>query len=104
MALLLTFGCLNSEGLWAYSLHPNYFGEALFWLGMACLGHAQEVDPLYSNKPIWTPFQEWIGSIVMFVFFRISAHLMDMRNLKHRDGYETAMRETSSLIPFFSFA
>lgn len=30
-------GRFISEGLWAWSRHPNYFGEILLWVGMAVL-------------------------------------------------------------------
>lgn len=33
-------GRLLDSGLWAYSRHPNYFGEALLWTGIALVGVA----------------------------------------------------------------
>ena len=35
----------------------------------------------------------------MFTFFRISAMMMDNRNLEHREGYDVVMKEVSALIP-----
>jgi len=33
-------GCVLDSGLWRWSRHPNYFGDALFWWGIWLLGGA----------------------------------------------------------------
>jgi steroid 5-alpha reductase family enzyme len=81
------------HGLWNYSRHPNYFGEWLFWVGVALLGVAAES----SSRP-W--LARWGGACGMFLFFRVSAMLMDRRMMKHRPAeFHHEMRCTSALIP-----
>jgi steroid 5-alpha reductase family enzyme len=78
------------EGLWKYSRHPNYFGECLFWLGLSIIAYAGEIDI--------SPFRAWSGSIVMFIFFRVSAHLTDQRMLINRGKkYQHVMDSVSPL-------
>jgi len=81
------------EGLWAYSRHPNYCCEATFWFGMALAADAG--DGARAIKWRWA----WTGSIIMFIFFRISGALMDARSLKHRKGYGKVMTEIPGLLP-----
>ena len=81
------------EGFWGYSRHPNYFGEALFWFGMALIGHA-------GNPSVESWLSKWGGSVMFFIFFRVSAHLTDQRMLKNRGKhYEVVIKEVSALIP-----
>jgi len=81
--------CCRS-GLWSWSRHPNYFGEALFWLGIALIGFAENQQEGFG----WS----WGGSIAMFLFFRLSCHLTDQRNLKRKPGYSTVMNEVSAFV------
>ena len=79
-------------GLWAWSRHPNYFGEALFWTGIALIGYADDPDREW--------YLCWYGAAVMMSFFHVSAWLTDRRMLVTRGpAYEQVMRETSALVP-----
>jgi steroid 5-alpha reductase family enzyme len=85
------------RGLWRYSRHPNYFGEWLFWVGVALLGVAAEGAP----RP-W--LHRWGGAAGMLAFFRGAAALMDGRMLRHRPAeFRQEMRCTSALIPMPRF-
>jgi steroid 5-alpha reductase family enzyme len=81
-----------SEGMWKYSRHPNYFGEVLFWIGLA-------VFSLSSDSFIW-----WIlpgPVIVLMMFLFISVPMTDKRMLQRRRGYREYYKKTSGLIPWF---
>ncbi|MDX2301766.1 MAG: DUF1295 domain-containing protein [Microscillaceae bacterium] len=80
------------KGLWAYSRHPNYFGEIMFWWGLFFFALAQSLDN-------W-----WMGAgalaiTLMFVF--ISLPMIDKRMLERRNNYQEKMRRVSTLIPWF---
>jgi len=79
-------------GVWAYSRHPNYFGELSFWWGIFLLGYA--ANPAY----LWT-IAGAIGITILFGF--ISVGMMDRRMLKKRPHYKEYMQRVSPIIPWF---
>jgi steroid 5-alpha reductase family enzyme len=80
------------SGLWAYSRHPNYFGEVLFWWGLYLF--ALSADPGY-----WWVL---IGPVtVTLLFLFVSVPMMDRHMLKKRESYADRMDKISALVPWF---
>ena len=85
-------GEIMTRGLWAYSRHPNYFGEITFWWGIYLFGLA--AAPAYW----WTV----IGPVLVTVLFAVvSVPLMDKRNLAKRPGYAAIKKKIPALFPWF---
>jgi steroid 5-alpha reductase family enzyme len=82
------------QGLWKYSRHPNYFGEALFWVSMVPFAVAGGLVRAH-------PLLVFAGPILMAAFFRYSCRLMDVRSLERRPDYARAIAETSAMIPWW---
>jgi steroid 5-alpha reductase family enzyme len=84
-------GSFISSGLWAWSRHPNYFGELGFWWGLMLFG-------LAAAPAQWL----WIvpGALAMSLMFVFaSIPLMDQRSLERRPAYAEHMRKVSALLP-----
>jgi steroid 5-alpha reductase family enzyme len=84
-------GSFITSGLWAWSRHPNYFGEVSFWWGLMLFG-------LAAAPAQWG----WIvpgalGMTAMFLFASIP--LMDERSCARRPAYREHMRRVSALVP-----
>ncbi len=81
-----------STGLWAYSRHPNYFGEMLFWWGLYLFGLA--AAPSYG----WAI----VGPLAITLMFRfISLPMIETRMRERRPDFEVHARRTSMVIPWF---
>lgn len=78
------------EGLWRYSRHPNYFGNATLWFGIWLIA-------LQTGSAWWTV----IGPVVMtFFLLKVSGVALTEKNVKKsRPGYEEYMERTSAFIP-----
>jgi steroid 5-alpha reductase family enzyme len=83
---------LLETGLWAWSRHPNYFGEVLFWWGLGLFGMAATPEPL---AMLGGP----VAMTCLFVF--ISVPMMDRHLAANRPGYAERRRRVSRLVPWF---
>jgi steroid 5-alpha reductase family enzyme len=80
------------SGLWAWSRHPNYFGELSFWWGLMLFGLAAAPEAWWWVMP---------GAVAMTgMFWFASIPLMDARSIARRPAYGEYMREVSALVPF----
>ena len=85
-------GEIMKTGLWAYSRHPNYFGEWLFWAGLALFGVAAVPASWWWTVP---------GSIAMLVMFlAASIPMIDKRSLQRRPEYSEHMKRVSGFLPW----
>jgi steroid 5-alpha reductase family enzyme len=77
-------------GLWAWSRHPNYLGEMLFWIGLA----------LFSLAAAGFVWWCWIGAAAMVALFLSSSIPMkETRMLARRPAYAERQRRVSLLLP-----
>ncbi len=79
------------RGLWAWSRHPNYFGEIGFWFGLLLFGLAAYPEGWY-----WQIIG-FIAMTAMFVFASIPT--MERRSLERRPDYQQIIDSVSMLVP-----
>lgn len=84
-------GKVMDRGLWRYTRHPNYFGDACVWWGLflvAC--------------------DHWIGLLTMpsallmsyFLVMKTGKPLLEQRLARTREGYAEYVARTSGFVPF----
>ena len=83
-------GAVMDRGLWRYTRHPNYFGDACAWWGIFLVAA--------ETRDAWPGV---IGPIVMtFLLLRVSGVALLERSLtKRRPGYEDYVARTSAFLP-----
>jgi len=85
-------GEVLDRGLWAYTRHPNYFGETLIWWGIFLIALA-------------TPYGYWsvYGPIVITVLLlRVSGvTLLEQHQVQRKPQYAEYIRTTSAFVPWF---
>ena len=86
-------GEIMKTGLWALSRHPNYFGEWLFWAGLALFGLAAVPSAW------WWVLPGAIAMLVMFLFASIP--MIDKRSVERRPEYQAHMARVSGFVPWF---
>lgn len=83
-------GKIMDQGLWKYTRHPNYFGEATMWWGIFLIGISAGVSILSIISPLT------ITSLLLFV----SGVPMLEKSMKDKPGYKEYADRTSIFIPF----
>lgn len=82
-------GQVLDRGLWRYTRHPNYFGEALLWWGYGALALAAGAW--------WALFSPLLMTLLLL---RVSGVTMLERSLKKdKPGYAEYIARTSAFIP-----
>lgn len=84
-------GQVMDRGLWRYTRHPNYFGDATVWWGIFLVS-------LGAGGWAWLGV---IGPVVMTTLLRrvSGVTLLEKSLVKRRPGYEDYVRRTSPFLP-----
>jgi steroid 5-alpha reductase family enzyme len=83
-------GTVMDRGLWRYTRHPNYFGDACVWWGIALVAAESGLGAIGI-----------VGALVMTVLLRrVSGVTLLERSLtKRRKGYDDYIARTSPFVP-----
>ena len=85
-------GKVMDTGLWKYTRHPNYFGDALIWWGFFFFTFPVEGGWRYIFSPI----------LMTFLLMRISGAALLESSLKEtKPGYKEYIEKTSAFFPWF---
>jgi steroid 5-alpha reductase family enzyme len=83
-------GRVLDSGLWRYSRHPNYFGDAVVWWGFYSIAVAA--------GGWWTAFAP---AIMTLLLTRVSGvPLLEKGLAASRPGYSEYVRRTSAFVPW----
>jgi steroid 5-alpha reductase family enzyme len=83
---------LLTDGLWAYTRHPNYFGESLIWWGFFAIAVSNRGNIWLIVSPL----------VITFLLLRVSGVTLLKKSMvtAHTD-YEEYKQNTSAFIPWF---
>jgi steroid 5-alpha reductase family enzyme len=84
-------GRLMTSGLWRYSRHPNYFGEAAMWWGLFVFALDSPAGWLTVASPLLiTVLLVWVSGVPLLE-----------RKYRGRPDFEAYARRTSVFVPWF---
>jgi steroid 5-alpha reductase family enzyme len=82
-------GKIMTHGLWRYTRHPNYFGDAVQWWGFFIFTVA--------SGNLWSVFSPLL---MTFLLMRVSGVTLLEKTMKTRPGYEEYIRNTNAFLPW----
>ena len=82
-------GQIMDRGLWAWTRHPNYFGDSAMWWGIWLI-----------SAEAWPGVLTVLSPVLMTYFLAVAtgARLLE-RTMSHRPGYAAYQQRTSFFIP-----
>jgi steroid 5-alpha reductase family enzyme len=85
-------GAVLDQGLWRYTRHPNYFGDATMWWGMYALAASTDGGWLTVLSP----------SLMTWLLMRVSGVTLLEDSLKaSKPGYRAYIARTPAFFPWF---
>jgi len=85
-------GKVMDRGLWAYTRHPNYFGESLIWWGIFLI-------TLSTPNNLWTVISP---VTITFLLLKVSGvTLLEKTMVEKRPAYRAYKENTSAFFPWF---
>jgi steroid 5-alpha reductase family enzyme len=85
-------GRVMEGGLWRYTRHPNYFGDAAVWWGLGLIA-------LATPAALWTLYAP---ALMTLLLVRVSGvPLLEKKLAETRPGYREYIERTSSFMPWF---
>lgn len=83
-------GTVMDRGLWRYTRHPNYFGDATVWAGLYLIAAEHWIGALTIASPV---LMAW------FLSFKTGKPLLEKQLAATKPGYADYMARTSGLFP-----
>ena len=84
-------GKLMQSGLWAYSRHPNYFGEAVQWWGILLVA--------------WSGGASWAAVVspvtITFLLLYVSGVPLLEKSMAKKPGFQEYAQKTHKFFPWF---
>ena len=84
-------GRIMKYGLWRYTRHPNYFGEAVMWWGIFLIA----LSVRYGWTAVISPL------VITFLLLRVSGVIMLEKKYKENEEYAAYAQRTSAFLPWF---
>ena len=85
-------GKVMNRGLWAYTRHPNYFGDAVVWWAFFLIALATPSGVYTVVSPL----------LMTFMLMRVSGvALLERKLMKTRPEYEAYRQQTNAFVPWF---
>jgi len=83
-------GAVMDRGLWRYTRHPNYFGDACVWWGIALVAAETALGAI-----------GLVGALVMTILLRrvSGVTLLERSLVKRRRGYDEYVARTAAFVP-----